>query len=146
MGGKGGKMECENLKDCSFFKEFIFKEHLACSAFIKIYCRGLKKEECARYIFKLKNNRPPARDLLPTGKKQFANRDEIKQKAAACSKDFKCLDGCIEDLCRIDVHLSEASQILACAEHAECPFLQDFGRTKVCGCPIRSAIFKEYGV
>ena len=59
--------ECELLEKCGFFKKYQAIKDLACKGFIKLYCRGSKKDICKRKHYLAEHGEPPSDDMLPSG-------------------------------------------------------------------------------
>ena len=59
--------ECELLEDCGLFKKYQDTNDLACTGFIKVYCRGPKLGECKRMEYYLEHGTLPSDDMLPSG-------------------------------------------------------------------------------
>ncbi len=59
--------ECELLETCGFFKKYQAMKDLACKGFIKLYCRGPKKEICKRKQYRAEHRELPSDDMLPSG-------------------------------------------------------------------------------
>ena len=59
--------ECENLKQCGFFKKHGGVNDLACNWYIREYCNGPRQDVCKRKQYKLDHGKPPTDDMLPSG-------------------------------------------------------------------------------
>lgn len=59
--------ECENLKNCGFFKEHSGVSDLACTWYVREYCNGPRQDQCKRKSYKKEHGVPPSDDMLPNG-------------------------------------------------------------------------------
>jgi hypothetical protein len=59
--------DCELLANCGFFHKYQTSLDMACRGFIKVYCKGPKKDECQRKMCRIERGVPPADEMLPTG-------------------------------------------------------------------------------
>ena len=60
-------IECKFLATCGFFKKYQASKQLACRGFIRQYCRGPKKDECKRKLYRAEHGSSPPDDMMPTG-------------------------------------------------------------------------------
>lgn len=56
--------ECALLEQCGFFKKYKLIKELA---FIQLYCRGPKLNECVRKKFNQRHGEQPTDDMMPDG-------------------------------------------------------------------------------
>lgn len=59
--------DCELLKTCGFFIKYGEKLNLSCHVFVNSFCRGEKKDECKRKIYRQINGFPPEDEMMPNG-------------------------------------------------------------------------------
>ena len=59
---------CEMLHCCGFFKKYENLNHIDCRGFINSYCKGNKRDLCARLDFFYKYDKLPPDDMTPSGK------------------------------------------------------------------------------
>jgi hypothetical protein len=62
-----------------------------------------------------------------------------------CAKRFVCVESELRDLCKGEYHSD--LDILECQEPPDraCPMARPFGCTRVCTCPLRKFIAKNFG-
>jgi hypothetical protein len=72
--------------------------------------------------------------------------DEIIRKAGKCEKNFRCLSGESEKLCRVLCFIKDDIYFVKCMEDPDCVYLESFEKTKICNCPVRKEIYKRYKV
>jgi len=73
----------------------------------------------------------------------------VLQRDTRCPHAFGCLETgqCGEDtVCEVRRSLSETAMFLETGESSSCPYRFRFGDMQVCSCPVRGAIFEQYGV
>lgn len=70
--------------------------------------------------------------------------EEIIQKTVKCDKNFRCLSGEGDNLCRVICHLSSDTYFVRCVDDKECPYLEAHKKTELCNCPVRNAIYQRY--
>ena len=74
---------------------------------------------------------------------------EILERAAECKKEYRCLSCAPDELCKIEYSCGDGgTHFVECAEEKSCNFLESYrdGKTVVCNCPVRKAIYSSYGV
>jgi hypothetical protein len=59
--------ECANLPMCGFFKKYCDSNKAACLGFIKLYCKGEKRDDCERKKYRKLHNAPPPDEMMPSG-------------------------------------------------------------------------------
>lgn len=59
--------ECANLSVCGFFNKYKDTNKAACLGFIKLYCRGEKRDECERKKYRKLHGAPPPDNMMPSG-------------------------------------------------------------------------------
>lgn len=59
--------ECGNLPMCGFFKKYSNSNKAACQGFIKLYCRGEKRDDCERKKYRKANGVAPPDEMMPSG-------------------------------------------------------------------------------
>ncbi|SKA97112.1 hypothetical protein SAMN02745704_02814 [Paucidesulfovibrio gracilis DSM 16080] len=59
--------DCELLDQCGFFKKYKDTKKLACSGFIKQYCKGPLQAQCMRKAYRQEHGKPPSDDMMPPG-------------------------------------------------------------------------------
>jgi len=73
-------------------------------------------------------------------------RDEIKQAAFKCDKNFSCLSGERKDLCKVlscfdcDVHF------VLNQSKTPCPFQSKINERTFCDCPIRIELYRKHKI
>ena len=72
--------------------------------------------------------------------------DDIIRKANKCEKNFRCLSGEIEKLCRVLCFIKNDIYFVKCQGEADCLYLETFEKTVLCNCPVRKEIYRKYKV
>jgi hypothetical protein len=72
--------------------------------------------------------------------------DEIKNKANKCEKNFRCLSGESDKLCRVLCFIKDDIYFVKCMGDPDCLYMESFEKTTICNCPARKAIYKKYKV
>jgi hypothetical protein len=73
--------------------------------------------------------------------------DEAKQSTQYCTKDFACLNGNRDVLCKVEKCFREHVLFVACLQQGYCCYQRRYGFTGyVCTCPVRMEIYKEYHI
>ncbi|MFH1459753.1 MAG: hypothetical protein ABIG64_05200 [Candidatus Omnitrophota bacterium] len=136
---------CSLYENCPFFLKYKDKHQLACSAFIHNYCEN-NGDNCARLKFRQENNCMPPADLLPTGKTEISIPQEILDKTTKCINKLTCLTNNVENLCKVTKQIQNELYFIACLHDKDCPYMDVFGKTKLCTCPVRREIYNLYEV
>lgn len=66
--------------------------------------------------------------------------------AGLCNKEFSCLKGPREDLCKVKRCVDGKVHFVECLSGDLCHYKKDFGGSSYCDCPVRKVLFKKYGV
>jgi hypothetical protein len=69
---------------------------------------------------------------------------EILDLSDRCTKDRRCLSGRPEDLCEAEMKLF-GDQHFICKNRDICSYKLPFGSSFFCTCPVRRAIYDQYG-
>lgn len=72
--------------------------------------------------------------------------EEVIQKTTKCNKNFRCLLGEKENLCRIICHMSGNVYFVKCEGNKDCPYLEPHKKTELCNCPVRNEIYHRYKI
>lgn len=59
--------DCVHLPGCGFCKKYMGTKNLAVQGFIKMYCKGVKQNECKRKEFAEKTGNRPPDNMMPSG-------------------------------------------------------------------------------
>ncbi len=70
--------------------------------------------------------------------------EETVLKTTKCSKNFRCLSGENENLCRVVYFMSDKINFVKCLGDKDCPYLESHKKTELCNCPIRNEIYQRY--
>ena len=62
-----------------------------------------------------------------------------------CDKEFNCLTADRKFLCKVEMNLGE-NYYVRCRHEAYCRHQEDLTDLKKCHCPVRKAIFHNYGI
>jgi hypothetical protein len=71
---------------------------------------------------------------------------DIIERATKCRRQFVCLSGDVESLCRVRHYVSGKVHFVECTEDSWCNSRFLFGDDWVCVCPVRKEIYMLYGV
>lgn len=71
--------------------------------------------------------------------------DDVIKSATKCTKNFSCLSGDIERLCKVEYCVSKTVHFIKCLE-PDCSYKVVFGDGNFCTCPIRKEIYNHYKV
>jgi hypothetical protein len=72
--------------------------------------------------------------------------DDITRKASKCEKNFRCLSGESDKLCRVLCFIKEDIYFVKCMDDPDCLYMESFEKTRLCNCPVRKEIYKKYKV
>lgn len=78
-------------------------------------------------------------------KKEIQINDEIIKKTI-CKKEFYCLSGNINNICRVELNVENKIYFVKCIEDKPCNHRRSFGYSFLCLCPVRKEIFNLYGI
>jgi hypothetical protein len=71
--------------------------------------------------------------------------DEAKQSTRYCTRDFACLNGNRDFLCKVEQCLGGQVLFVACLEQGYCSYQRRYGFTGyMCTCPVRKEIYEKY--
>lgn len=68
----------------------------------------------------------------------------ILNETVKCRRDFACLSGKTECLCRVEEFINNKILFVAPGRNLLCNYLISFGDSFVCDCPARKEIFRQY--
>lgn len=71
--------------------------------------------------------------------------DNIIQKTTKCRKNFSCLSGEINHICKVEECMSEII-FIKCAEQNPCKYRTYFGYSQLCSCPVRRELYFRYKI
>jgi len=80
--------------------------------------------------------------------KLYEIEEEVVRRAYLCPRDHVCLTGKDGLYCKVTDLMKGSSDeaiLVDCRKGIVCPYLKAFGKTHVCGCPVRREIHKRYG-
>ena len=64
-----------------------------------------------------------------------------------CQKNFSCLDGNTEKLCKIEItQFSNSVHLIKCKQDLNCSYKIEFEKEKCCLCPTRKEIYNKYKI
>ncbi len=69
--------------------------------------------------------------------------DDVIKLATKCTKNFSCLYGDTERLCKVEYCVSDTVHFIKCLEPT-CSYKVAFGSGDFCTCPIRKEIYNRY--
>ena len=72
--------------------------------------------------------------------------DDIIMKVTECTKKFSCLSAYRKDLCEIESHPSESVFLIKCLNDETCYYIDTFGYSNICTCPVRQEIYRRYQI
>jgi hypothetical protein len=76
---------------------------------------------------------------------KFKISSDILNDAVKCNKNFSCLTGSNDCLCKIQSNY-ESKVIFIESIDDICNYRMSFGYSYVCNCPVRKEIFRQYKV
>ncbi len=59
--------ECEFMHCCGFIDKYNASLEPVCHLAVQLFCRGAKREQCARLAYRHRHGIEPTPDMLPTG-------------------------------------------------------------------------------
>ena len=72
--------------------------------------------------------------------------EEILKQTDACKKDFACLSGDEENLCKIEDCIADTIYSIKCLGDETCSYSIPYGTSNFCMCAVRQEIYKRYHI
>lgn len=72
--------------------------------------------------------------------------DQTLKTTIYCEKEFSCLKGNRNDLCRVERCVNEKVYFITCLNEGYCSYRHTFGPSYFCSCPTRQEIFDKYKI
>jgi len=72
--------------------------------------------------------------------------DDILRKAADCNRNFSCLDLKKRDMCEAEYALNDKFLFVKGNGPIYCSYRMFYGDGRVCTCPVRMEIYRQYHV
>jgi hypothetical protein len=86
------------------------------------------------------------RSKIRKNEMQFSISDAIKQSTTDCEKGFLCLEGNIENLCKVKENVEGKILFIECIHKKSCYYMVPFGHSCLCDCPTRKELFNKYNI
>ncbi|VVB97249.1 Uncharacterised protein [uncultured archaeon] len=68
------------------------------------------------------------------------------EKTTKCNKDFSCLSGKMNELCKVELNVEDKIHFVNCVTTEPCNYKMPFGYSFVCQCPVRKELFNRYKI
>jgi len=72
--------------------------------------------------------------------------EEYLKNTTKCKKDFSCLSGKRNDLCKVELNVEDKIHFVKCMSSEPCSYRISFGYSFVCLCPVRKELFNRYNI
>ncbi|MFZ3059066.1 MAG: hypothetical protein WA102_04925 [Candidatus Methanoperedens sp.] len=72
--------------------------------------------------------------------------EEILKNTTKCRKDFSCLSGKRNDICRVELAVNDKIHFVKCLSDEPCDYKKSFGYSFICICPVRKELYNMYNI
>jgi hypothetical protein len=80
------------------------------------------------------------------GSKEIRISEECLNKAGKCKKNYSCLSGKRDDLCKVELNVEDKIHFVKCMSNEPCSYRISFGYSYICVCPVRKELFNQYDI
>ena len=77
---------------------------------------------------------------------QYKISEKTVLETKRCQKDFSCLKGQHEELCKIESCVNGKVHFVKCLSYTNCSYKGPYGDGFICYCPTRKELFNTYGI
>ena len=72
--------------------------------------------------------------------------DKTLKETKDCLKNFICLEGNKENICKVRDCLNKRLYFIECLQYEPCTYQKHFGGNTYCACPTRKEIYDKHGI